>query len=80
MVYSLLHGDFLAAVRFNALAVAAVAFLFIAYVVWTYGRVVGRKFTGWQNHRWAAAVTMVLVTVWFVVRNLPFEPFTALRV
>jgi hypothetical protein len=25
-------------------------------------------------------VTMVLVTVWFVVRNLPFAPFTALRV
>lgn len=80
MIYSLLHFDFLAAVRFNALAVVALAFLFVAYGVWTYGRVVGRNISGWQHQRGAAAVTMVLVTVWFVVRNLPFEPFTALRV
>jgi hypothetical protein len=80
MIYSLMHFDLLAAVRFNALAVVAVALLFVAYVVWTYGRVVGRKVASWQNHRWAAVVTMVLVTVWFVVRNLPFAPFTSLRV
>ncbi|MCV7301835.1 DUF2752 domain-containing protein [Mycobacterium barrassiae] len=80
MIYSLLHFDFLAAVRFNALALVAVALLLVAYAVWTYGRVVGRKISGWQQHRWAAAVTMVVVTLWFVVRNLPFEPFTALRV
>jgi hypothetical protein len=80
MIYSLLHFDFLAAVRFNALALVAVAFLFVAYGMWTYGRVIGRKVGGWQNHRWAAVVTMMLVTVWFVVRNLPFAPFTSLRV
>ena len=80
MIYSLLHGDFLAAVRFNALALVALGFLIIAFLVWTYGQVVGRKIAGWQHHRWAAMATMVAVTVWFVVRNLPFEPFTALRV
>ena len=80
MIYSLLHGDFVAAVRFNALAVVALGLLIVAYLVWTYGQAVGRKFAGWQHHRWAAMVTMVAVTVWFVVRNLPFEPFTALRV
>jgi hypothetical protein len=80
MIYSLLHFEFLSAVRFNALAVVAVAFLLIAYGVWTYGRVVGRRISGWQHHRWAAVVTMVLVTVWFVIRNLPFAPFTSLHV
>ncbi len=80
MIYSLLHFDVLSALRFNALALVALAFLFVAYGVWTYGRVVGRTISGWQHHRWAATVTMVLVTAWFVVRNLPFEPFTALRV
>jgi hypothetical protein len=80
MIYSLLHADFASALRFNALAVVALAFLLIAFAVWTYGRVVGRKFCGWQHHRWAAAVTLVVVALWFVVRNLPFEPFTALRV
>ena len=80
MIYSLLHFDVLSAVRFNALAVVAVAFLFVAYGVWTYGRIVGRKVASWQHHRWAAVVTMVLVTAWFVARNLPFAPFTSLRV
>lgn len=80
MIYSLLHGDFMDAVRFNALALVAVAFLAVAFLVWTYGQVVGRRISGWQHHRWAATATMVAVTVWFVVRNLPFEPFTALRV
>ena len=46
MIYSLLHADFLSALRFNALALVAVAFLFVAYVVWTYGRVVGRTSLG----------------------------------
>lgn len=80
MIYSLLHFDFLSALQFNALGVVALAFLFVAYGMWTYGRAVGRKISSWQNHRWAATVTMVLVVVWFVVRNLPFAPFTALRV
>ena len=80
MIYSLLHGDFLAAVRFNALALVALGFLIIAFLVWTYGQAVGRKISGWQHHRWAAMVTMLVVSLWFVVRNLPFEPFTGLRV
>ena len=40
----------------------------------------GRRITGWQHHRWSAVVTLVLVSVWFVVRNLPFVPFTGLYV
>ena len=80
MIYSLLHLDFASALQFNALAVVALGFLIIAFAGWTYGSVVGRKISGWQHHRWAAAVTMVLVTLWFVVRNLPFAPFTSLYV
>jgi hypothetical protein len=34
----------------------------------------------WQQYRWSALMTMVLVLVWFVVRNLPFAPFTGLYV
>jgi hypothetical protein len=80
MIYSLLHFDFLAALRFNALAVVALGFLIVAFAVWTYGSIMGRKVSSWQHQRWAATVTMVLVVAWFVVRNLPFAPFTALRV
>ncbi len=80
MLYALMHGDFAAALRFNALAVVALGLLAVAYATWTYGRATGRQVRGWQHHRWAAAVTLVLVSLWFVVRNLPFAPFTALHV
>jgi hypothetical protein len=80
MLYSLMHGNLLAAARFNALGLVAVGLLVWAYVAWTYGRVVGRRITGWQQHRWSAVVALLLVVAWFVVRNIPFAPFTALYV
>jgi hypothetical protein len=80
MVYSLLHGDVLGAARYNALGLVSVLFLVWAYLAWTYGRLAGRRIVSWQHHRWAAAVALTLVTVWFVIRNLPFPPFTALYV
>ena len=80
MLYSLLHGDAFGAARYNALGLVAMLFLIWAYVAWAYGRLVGRQIVSWQNHRWAAIVALALVAVWFVVRNLPFAPFTALHV
>lgn len=80
MLYSLMHGNVLTAARFNALGLAAVVLLVWAYLAWTYGHVVGRRVRSWQHRRWAAAVTLSLVLAWFVVRNIPFAPFTALYV
>jgi Protein of unknown function (DUF2752) len=80
MLYSLMHGNMLAAARFNALGLVAVGLLAWAYVAWVYGRVVGRRITSWQHYRWSAVVTLSLVVAWFVVRNIPFAPFTALYV
>lgn len=80
MIYSLLHGDITAALRFNAVALAALALLTVAFGVWTFSRVTGRPMASWQHHRWAAPLALVVVIVWFVLRILPFEPFTALRV
>lgn len=80
MLYSLMHGDVVAAVHYNALGLVAVALLAWASLAWTYGRISGRRVRSWQHHRWTPAATLTLVSVWFVVRNLPFAPFTALRV
>lgn len=80
MVYSLMHGNLLAAARFNALGLAAVVLLLWTYFSWTYGRLVGRRIRGWQHRRWAAVVTLTLVLAWFVMRNIPVAPFTALYV
>jgi Protein of unknown function (DUF2752) len=80
MLYSVMHGDLFAAVRFNAVALVALALLVVAYGAWTYGRVTGRRISGWQHYRWSAVATLVVVAIWFVVRNLPFAPFTGLYV
>jgi len=80
MLYSVMHGDMFAAVKFNAVALAALALLVVAYGAWTYARVTGRRISGWQHYRWSAVATLVVVTIWFVVRNLPFAPFTGLYV
>lgn len=80
MLYSLMHGNLLAAARFNALAVVALVLLVWAYGGWTYGRVTGRQIRSWQHGRWSAALALVLTIAWFVVRNVPFAPFSALHV
>ncbi|OBK75742.1 DUF2752 domain-containing protein [Mycobacterium sp. 1164985.4] len=80
MIYSLLHLDLAAAVRFNALAVIASVLLLWAYGAWVYGSLAGRRVRSWQHLRWSAPVAVVVTVVWFVLRNLPFEPFTALHV
>jgi hypothetical protein len=80
MIYSLLHLDFAAAMRYNALGVGAVLLLAWAFAAWTYGRLVGRRVISWQDLRWAAPTALALTLVWFVVRNLGFGPFHALYV
>lgn len=80
MLYSLMHGDVGAAVRFNAVGVVALLLLAWAYGAWTYGRFVGTRVTSWQHRRWAASGALVVVCVWFVIRNVPIAPFTSLYV
>ena len=80
MIYSLLHLDLAAAVRFNAFGLVAVALLLWAYAAWTYGRLAGRQVRSWQHLRWSAPVLLVVTLAWFVVRNLNFGPFPALYV
>lgn len=80
MLYSVLHGDLPAAAKYNALGLAALVLLVWVYAAWAYGRVAGRRIWSWQHHRWAAPLTLLLVSAWLLVRNLPFGPFPALRV
>jgi hypothetical protein len=75
MLYSLMHGDLTGALRFNALGVVAVVLLAWAYLAWTSGQLVGRRISSWKDNRWAALVALVLVTTWFVARNVGLAPF-----
>ncbi len=81
MVYSLMHGDVLAALRYNAVALVALGFLAVCFVAWTRSR--WRGATDWNPpwlRGWVASIILVVFAAWFVIRLIPIAPFTALRV
>ncbi|QFU92790.1 DUF2752 domain-containing protein [Amycolatopsis sp. YIM 10] len=80
MMYSLLHGDLLGALHYNALSLVIVLLSVWSIVAWAVGRWRGRWVNSWLHWRWTPLVFGVAFTVWFVVRNLPFAPFNALYV
>ncbi|WP_287216798.1 DUF2752 domain-containing protein [Rhodococcus sp. (in: high G+C Gram-positive bacteria)] len=80
MLYSLLHLDVASALHYNALGVAAVVLLAGTYVLWVGGRLRGTPMPRWDRYRWSPHIVLVAVTAWFVVRNIPVAPFTALRI
>lgn len=79
-LYSLLHGDFGAAMHFNAVAVVALGFLAVAFVTYTVGLWRGRPVRSWQQWRYTPITVLVITLVWFVIRNIPIAPFDSLKV
>lgn len=79
-IYALLHGDIGAAVHYNAVGVVCIALLLWAFGAYCVGLWRGRRVRSWQHHRWAAVTLLVVVGVWFVIRNIPVHPFTSLYV
>ncbi|MEE2060234.1 DUF2752 domain-containing protein [Rhodococcus artemisiae] len=80
MLYSLVHLDIPSAVQFNALGVVATVGLLAMFGLWTVSRVRGTPMPRWERYRWAPHIVLTVVAVWFVVRNIPVAPFTALRI
>lgn len=80
MVYSLVHGDLPAAIRYNALGVVAlllVAWTVVALALWHYR---GKRIARWEHWRHMPVTVGVVMLLWMIIRNLPWEPFTALAV
>ncbi|OXM62019.1 MULTISPECIES: DUF2752 domain-containing protein [Amycolatopsis] len=80
MMASLLHGDLPGALRYNAVAVVFVVVAAAGLASWAWDRYRGRPVRAWWRRRWTGPVVAVVLAVWFVVRNLPFAPFTGLSV
>ncbi|WP_346773873.1 DUF2752 domain-containing protein [Rhodococcus sp. X156] len=80
MVYTLLHGDVTGALRYNAVALVAVAMMVWAWGAWVLSLRRGHLVRSWQHVSWAPRVALVVTLTWFVVRNLPWAPFTGLQV
>lgn len=80
MLYSVLHGDIPAALHYNAVSFL-VGLLFVwSTITWARGRWRGRWMPSWLHWRWTPLAMLVVFVTWFVVRNLPFAPFTSLYV
>ncbi|NBH11831.1 DUF2752 domain-containing protein [Amycolatopsis sp. SID8362] len=80
MAYSLMHGDIPAALHYNAVSFVVVLLFVWSTAAWTLGRLRGRAMDSWLHWRWTPLTFSIVFVVWFVIRNLPFAPFTALRV
>ncbi|GAA4551032.1 DUF2752 domain-containing protein [Amycolatopsis samaneae] len=80
MAYSLLHGDIPAALHYNAVSFVVVLLFVWSTAGWAVGRLRGRPVNSWLHWRWTPLAFAVVFVVWFVVRNLPFAPFTGLYV
>ena len=80
MAYSLMHGDIPAALHYNAVSLVVVLLCVWSMVAWAVGRLRGRWVSSWLHWRWTPLTLSVVFIGWFVVRNLPFAPFTSLYV
>ncbi|EGD53879.1 DUF2752 domain-containing protein [Gordonia neofelifaecis] len=79
-LYSLVHGDVPVALGYNALGVVAFVLIAIAFVMYTVGLWRGRRIRSLRHRRLALVIGLAVVTVWFVIRNIPVEPFAGLKV
>lgn len=79
MIQAITQLRFSDALRYNALGLA-----FVVVLVWTWGawlaQTLGKKTPNPLHHRLAPQAVLVLVTLWFIIRLLPFEPFVSLQV
>ncbi|WP_374112252.1 DUF2752 domain-containing protein [Rhodococcus sp. CH91] len=80
MLYSLLHSDLPAALHYNALGLVALLVLALVFGLWTVNRLRDTPMLRWTRYRWTPHLVLTLTVVWFVVRNIPVAPFTALRI
>lgn len=79
-IYSLMHGDMLGALYYNAVGVIAIALLIVAFGIYCARLWTGRQIRSWQNFRYAPLTALVIVGTWFVIRNIPIEPLWRLHV
>lgn len=79
MLYSLTTFDLTGALRYNAVALVTVLALVWSWFAW-FGRTLGKNLPDWMTWKWLPHTITIVLVVWFIVRLLPFAPFTALAV
>lgn len=79
MIQCLTQLRFSDAVRYNAMGLFFVLLLIWSWVAWL-AKTCGKELPDWLHWRFAPHFVLVLTSIWFIVRLLPFEPFVQLRV
>jgi hypothetical protein len=76
--HALLHGDLAQAAAYNVITIPLLplAVLFLYWCAWRSLR--SRPIPTWNLPGWVPRLFLVLVVVFWVMRNLPFYPFTLL--
>jgi hypothetical protein len=77
-VYALVHGDLPQALAYNLLLLLYLPYLAATAFNACWHAVVGRPAFCGRLPSWAIMATAILLMVYWVVRNLPFAPFTFL--
>lgn len=76
-MHALVHGDVVAAFKFNPLFVLSLPFLVYAFVRFTNAAIQGRQLKGNQLDAKYIWTIFVVVLFFWVFRNTPFYPFPA---
>ena len=82
-LWYVLHGNLPEAARYHAIAVFAAPFLVYAFAAWTWRRVFPNARLKLPQFRLGPNTAAVFLSVWgafWVIRNLPWAPFTRLFV
>lgn len=80
MLHQLLHGDILSAARYNVVALVMLPFLVLMWVRWMQRSLGHRTLPTWRPSSRALWIGLAIWLTLSVLRNLPWEPFTALAV
>jgi Protein of unknown function (DUF2752) len=79
MVHDLAHGQVVAALHDDALALPLLLIAVLAWANIAVGRWRGQPVVRMRRPVWLWPAVIVVLVAWTVVRNLPFSPFSALH-
>jgi hypothetical protein len=72
MLHSFTHGQFVHGFGLNPLGAIVFAWAGVEYARWAFASATGRRYVQWPQNKWWVWGVLVVILVYWVVRNLPF--------
>jgi hypothetical protein len=77
-LHSILNGNFLAALHYNALMVFSLPFIVYSFIIYSYKEISGKELKRIFVKPVFIWLLLVLVLLFWIIRNIPVYPFTVL--